>query len=304
MRLLINLALVLALSLGAVAEQLWVSNKPFPGAVRGSGHEMLVEFQVLAELLEIEIEDQGENIVVGGFPLPVEVLQGTRFVHLHDFVDAARLKLSSNPALGTVDVRRASAGTGYKGDWNALSVDSSSSNPSKGTVTELAGEFFSVRVPARFKVVAEAEFLQSGDSENAKSMVFSQNDSSGVQTVCAIYAESEFKKGGLTLAFVPELPDKTTPKDELEILQAIQNEIQASGGQVHGSATTVNIAGIRFYRTRASHAEGKSIRETELNICFSNKHKVMVLFKIDAPKETFNRLAPQLRLVINSFRMK
>lgn len=305
MRRLLVFLLTLGLLLPATSDELWVSNQPFPGAVRGSGQDMMVELRMFVQVMNIEADDQGDVVVIGGFPIQVEETDGVRFVHLRDVVDAARLKISANPELGTVDVRRSSAGTGYKGEWNALSPSDGSKPQLNGTVTEVAGDFFSVSIPAHLIVVADPRYLASGESENAKAAVLNDYYSPlGAETVCGVAPDLNFEAGGLMFSFLPGMPDKLTAAEEKEFLETIKSEILYGGGQLVGPIATQNIAGNRFHRIRSQTNRNGGVEDTELNIHFSTKHKVMVLLMIRAPKQRFNRVAPQLRLVINNFRIK
>jgi hypothetical protein len=289
----------------ARADQLWVSNQPFPGAVRGLGQDMSVELRMFVKLLDIEVDDQGEVVVVGGFPIPVEESGGVRFVHLRDIVDAAGLKISTSPELGTVDVRRASAGTGYKGEWNALSSDQAAGGSIEGTVTTVAADFFSMKIPSHLLVVAEPEYLQSGESTNAKAAVLNDNRYySGARTVCAVSVNADMHQGGLVMSLVYKLPEKVTSKNETEVLDTVKDEMLSRGVQQIGPMSSLSIAGNRFHRIRVRQTEKGRTEDTEVNIHFSNKHDVMVLFMIRAPKSQFARVAPQLRLILNSFRIQ
>jgi hypothetical protein len=298
-------SLVALLVTTASADELWVSNQPFPGTVRGSGQDMMVELRMFIKVMRIEADDQGDIVIIGGFPIPVEEFQGIRFVHLRDMVDAAGLRISASPDLGTVDVRRASAGTGYKGEWNALSPGGPSDGASRGTVTNIAGDFFSLRIPSRFLVVAEPEYLQSEESENARAA--SLNDGHnymGSRMICIVSQTSDVRKGGLVMAYIPGLPEKVTAKNEAGILDLVKDEVVRGGVQQIGPMSTMNIAGNRFHRLRVRQTEDGVTEDTEINIHFSNKHDSMILLMIRAPKRLFNRVAPRLRLVINNFRIR
>ena len=297
--------LALSLFLPVGADELWVSNQPFPGSVRGSGQDMMVELRMFVQVMNIEADDQGDVVVIGGFPIPVEEYNGVRYVHLRDMVDAARLKISANPELGTVDVRRSSAGTGYKGEWDALSPSDGAENRIDGTATEVAGDFFSVKIPAHLFVVADPRYLVSGESENAKASSLNDYYSPmGAETVCGVAPDLNFTEGGLMFSFLPGLPDKLTAAEEKEFLDMVKSEVLRGGGQLVGPVASMSIAGNRFHRIRSQINRQGKIEDTELNIHFSTKHQVMVLLMIRAPKHRFNRVAPQLRLVVNNFRIK
>lgn len=303
--LLSTLLLAAAFMLPSAADELWVSNQPFPGSVRGSGQDMMVELRMFVQVMNIEADDQGDVVVIGGFPIPVEESDGVRYVHLRDMVDAARLKISTNPELGTVDVRRASAGTGYKGEWDALSPSNGSESRSGGTATEVAGDFFSVKIPAHLFVIADPRYLASGESDNARASLLNDYASPmGAETVCGVAPDLNFSEGGLMFSFLPGMPDRMTAAEEKEFLEAVKSEVLLGGGQLVGPVASMNIAGNRFHRIRSQIDRNGRIEDTELNIHFSPKNRVMVLLMIRAPKHRFNQVAPQLRLVVNNFRIK
>ena len=105
-------------------------------------------------------------------------------------------------------------------------------------------------------------------------------------------------------SFLPGMPDKLTAAEEKEFLDMLKSEVLRGGGQLVGPMASMNIAGNRFHRIRSQIDRNGNIEDTELNIHFSTKHRMMVLLMIRAPKHRFNRVAPQLRLVVNNFRIK
>ena len=152
--------------------------------------------------------------------------------------------------------------------------------------------------------MAESEYLQSGESDNARAATLNGYRSyRGARTVCAVSPDIDIEQGGLVMSLIPGLPEKVTPKNEAEVLATVKAEMLSGGVEQIGPMSSLNIAGNRFHRMRVRQkADGKEL-DTEVNIHFSNKHDTMVLLMIRAPKRKFDRVAPQLRLVINNLRI-
>jgi hypothetical protein len=300
-------AFVLLFCSSAPAEELWVRNRPFQGVVRGTGGEMMVEMTTFLQLMEIEARDQGDVVLVGGFSIPIETSGNVRLVPLRDVVDAAGLRLSQNPALGTVDVRAASAGTGSRGNWTPDETTRGGTAEKKGSKTDLEGTTFKVSVPGHLAVVSEADYLKSDEKSNAKTSSLNPDDADpkSTETAFLVATEAGPSQGILTFSIVPGLPSEIDPNEEERLLKTVIGGVLSRGGTLTSKTQLTNIAGKRFHQFQyKSLNESGDEMKNEVFLHFSPKNQVAFLALIEAPKRRFNRAAPQLRLVIRNLRVK
>ena len=121
-------ALALASSTVARAEEVYVGNRPFQGPVSGAGLETWVGAAELAKAMGLELKDSGGVWIAGDAPAPegtppgsvvfagklvqsrVEA-SGRPMVHLKSAADALGAVVRLNKALGTLDVNRPVART-------------------------------------------------------------------------------------------------------------------------------------------------------------------------------------------------
>lgn len=82
----------------AIAQDIYVNNRPFKGATLGSGSALQLELEPVLKLLKLDAVPKG---------LAVTDSDGKRFVSLNEFAKAAGLKVIKNHELGTLDVYRA-----------------------------------------------------------------------------------------------------------------------------------------------------------------------------------------------------
>lgn len=289
------------------ADELWVKNQPFPGVTAGSGPDMLVELRTIVHMLGLSVEDQGEQVIVGGFPIPVETQGQVRLVSLRDLVDAAGLFISRNPDLGTVDVRQASAGTGSRGNWvetNELSSSEASPNSTKGPVTQLAGRGFSVNVPGHLRVMSEPGYLKSEPSPNVTTS--SLNEAySPIRTAFMVTTQRGPDHGMLSFNLVPELPQDLSPKDEPAFFEELRSSMTTGSARALGPSQISTIAGKQFHEFKVRDKEEDGIlydNELSFHVDRANNQVIMILLK--APQKYFNQVAPQLRLVTKNLRIK
>ena len=265
---------------------------------------MLVELEPFLEMMGVEAQDHGDSVIVGGFPLAVQVWAGHRMVHLRDLVDAAGLKLSSTPALGVIDVRLPTAGLGDKGDWDAISSPDFPRASGSEAVTRIEGPVFSVNIPSRLKVLVDKSYLQSEESSSAIAADLTPYSMPGTQTVAVVAAGKDITRGMLAVTVFPGLPEKVTSTNEGFIVETMKNEFLRGEAEQIGPLSSTTVAGARFHRLRVRTTEDGEQIDSEYNFHFSNKHQLVVMIMIRAPKSQFHRVAPQLHLVLTNFRMK
>lgn len=300
------LLLLLALSSQSAAEQLWVRNQPFQGEVRGTGSNMLVEAQLFLKLLQIDAKDQGDVMIIGGFPIPVEQSGTIRMIPLRDVVDAAGLSIMKNEALGTVDVRLAKSGLDHHAVWRTNEVASTPSSE-KGEKTKLEGETFRLSVPSHLTVLSDPAYLKSGQTDNAKTAPVSEisNQKLGGQTAFFVTTKDGPKQGLLTVNMIPNLNQSLSLKEERVLLGVVSEGVQDRGGSLIGKPITRSIAGKRYHKLvykDVDHLGRKN--KNEIFIHFSDKHDRAYLMLLSVPESEFSRVAPQLRLVVKNFRYK
>lgn len=302
-------ALILGLAVGVGAEELWIKNRPFQGIVQGTGSTLLIELDEFLKEFGLTIEDQGDLILVEGFPIAVEQVGGKRLVLLRDLVDAAGLRLSRNVALGTVDVLSAEAGTGSSGDW--ASFDSSLGTNTADTPTRakvlLEGEDFKVTIPGHLHVAAEETFVRTED-EARVAVRPAPSDYEKAQVLSSAFSvttKEGFDKCSMSLALIPDLSEPLTADDEKMMLESAFRGARRNRSKIVHEIHAVNLAGQRYHSMRFLdvNAHGAEV-ENELYLQVNPTRKVAYLFLLTAERKLFNRVAPQLRLVLKTFRPK
>lgn len=303
--LIICFCLVLCFLLPAAAEQLWVRNQLFTGAVQGSGPEMMVELGPFAQATDLKFEDKGDSIMVGGFPIPVELVGSKRMVPLRDVVDAAGLRLNRNLALGTVDVRTADSGMGSSGSWEDLpSADNEKSSSSK---TVLEGPLFKVVIPGHFMVLTDPQFLKEGDKDHVLARDLNGGDAQaqGLKAAFAVTTKEGLGKCGMAVSYVTNLSSQIGQDDEKPMLQYTFLKIRNADAKVTQEPMVVNLAGKRYMKMAYQQtADSGEPTEEELYLHLDPKKRVAFIFTLSSTKKLFQRVAPQLRLILKSFRPK
>lgn len=301
MKKILAIALLLLLVQSSWADELWVRNRPFKGAVRGSGNDIQVELAVFLKTLELEAEDQGDVVIVGGFPIPVDAASGVRLVPLRDMVDAAGLKIHKNAALGTIDVRVASAGEGSRGDWAAISSGTSSKR-SKGTKAKLAGAKFSLTVPGQLEVLANPTYLKSKPSANVKLLPQELLAASGgLEPIFTARRSGGPESAYLTLGVARNLGIESAEEEKLAI-QAMRDGATSRGVKDLGEVISTKLAGKKYYKFSYSEMDAGVERRNEAYVLFAKGQAFM--FSISAQTNDFKRVAPQFRLVVRNLRTK
>lgn len=103
------------------AEQVYVRNKPFKGAVSGQGASTMVELQGLAQALGLKVEsvnggwvvNQGADmagpgkVIVSGKEVQAQVQGESVLVNLKEFSEAVGARFVVNKSMGTIDVNMA-----------------------------------------------------------------------------------------------------------------------------------------------------------------------------------------------------
>lgn len=97
------LALIVSLTGFAVAEDVYVKNKPFKGEVVGHGMDTELSLPDLAEALGLEAVSENGLWQLGEAVLPGRTIDGTVFVTLKD-LKSAGFKVMHSPELGTIDI--------------------------------------------------------------------------------------------------------------------------------------------------------------------------------------------------------
>ncbi len=299
--------ILLALQQVAPADQVWVKNQPFQGVVRGSGTSILVELRSILKTLEIQADDQGDTIVVGGFPIPVEDINGIRMVLLRDLVDAAGLKMHSHPELGTIDVRAAKAGEGSRGDWSGqASTTQAGSEDVKGTKTLLDGDFFRLTIPANLEVLANPRYLKSEESANARALPVEAlySPQLNAEVLCTARKLSGVKDGHLLLAVIHDIGGQASLEEQRVYAEVVRESATSQGAQAVSDISSSSLAGKRFFKFSFQEREDGVMTQNEVYLHFSSKHNKAFMVTMKAPTKSFKKVFPQLRLVVTSLQIK
>ena len=124
MKKLIPLFLLGALSLSLSAEQLYIRNRPFKGAVQVNGKALWVELKSFAQAIEANISQSegggyrlsrtplseelppvaAGKVAIGELLLDSQDIKGTTMISLDESAKPLGLRVSRNPQLGSIDV--------------------------------------------------------------------------------------------------------------------------------------------------------------------------------------------------------
>lgn len=102
-RLITSLALLLILALPAVADDVFVGNKPYKGATVGSGDGTRFVLQELAEALDVYAEKAESGWTIAGKPVKTTEEEGAIWVALSD-LPAELFEVVVSKELGTIDL--------------------------------------------------------------------------------------------------------------------------------------------------------------------------------------------------------
>ncbi len=138
--------LVLSQGVPVQAEEVYVGNRPFQGAVSGTGTETYVDARTLAKALGLEFKQAGDVWIAGGDPAPEGTPAGSAvfagqvvpcrldragqpLVHLQSAAEAAGAVMRVNRQMGCIDVNRPVARVVPQAPRRQADVDESASAP-------------------------------------------------------------------------------------------------------------------------------------------------------------------------------
>lgn len=287
-------------------QELWVRNRLFEGHTQGEGSALLVEISPFLKALDIKAIDEGDIILVEGFPIPVEQFGSLRLAPLRDIVDAAGLKYIYSPQLGTIDVQSSSAGTGNRGDWGATK----SSNPKRGSV-KIGDETFRVTLPQHLNAGVNSRFLLSKTTQNVKSISSTKLSGSGgsSELICRITAANSPPTAALYFNY-HQVDDSTLnriPEKDLEgaFIRGQKRVYSEAFGLPIENETVVSLAGKRFHSFQFSQVEQQGvILRKQFLIHVSHKHKRVFQITLEAEPKDFNKISPRLKAFQRNLRIK
>jgi hypothetical protein len=290
------LAFVLTLSLATQAEEVWVRNKPFEGAVEGSGSSLKVELSVLLEALDLKPKIEGSTVVFDDFRVPIETnAAGTQMVLLNDISVGAGLKVTRSRELGTVDIYSAEAGTQSAGDWADAKAGT---NAGVGPATNSSTSEYNISVPPQLELIDDPSVMAALADKLGR---IPNGTLRGL-----VIPKDESEEAVLLLLTVGGLPPigAVTREIKMAASQGFAEGMEEKGAQRLAGPTELRIGGrdfVRFQHTQVKNGKN-TILESLLNLDTARNQLWVVMLVAD--QANFNRVAPPFQQAMNSLVIK
>jgi hypothetical protein len=284
-----SLLIIVALTLTAQAEEVWVRNKPFEGAVEGSGSSLKVELQALLEALDLEAQIEENAVVFGDFRVPIETTSdGTQMVLLKDMTVGAGLKVTRNRELGTIDVYSTSAGTKSGGDWD---------DAGGGTASASSSSLYSIKVPPQLELIDDPSVM--------KALLAEFGGISNGDLRCLVLPRNRSDESLLMLLSVDGLPSGTVTKEmRTGAAQGYAQGMEQKGARRLAGPTEVRINGKEFVKLQHSLAKNGKDLTTESYLSIDGPRGRLWVVMCMGDQATFSQSAPPYQQAIQSLVLK
>lgn len=303
-----GLALSLFLALGAspvVAQDLYVSNRPFKGEVTKAGSGLMVEVEPLAKALKLEVVVSDGQVKIKDRSVPVTVsASGKNLVILDQFAAAAGLTVRKNPDFGHTDVYANT--TAPSGDWAETEVATDEASGSKGksisgNVQSNASAGYSVKVPSDYQMLNDPSMMQAimgAAAQNSGSKL----PEGMVRAEFVLTPKQGTPKTGAIMLMTMQMPGPIPAKLEPELAKGV-TEAMAQRGQLISGPTTTAIGGKKFTRSTLKAEQNGKINTIECNIHMAlSKGRVYMLMLIDE-EVNFPKSSPELHSILETFKV-
>lgn len=287
------LYLLCLLAVAAPAQELYISNKPFTGAVVKAGSGLQVELAPLLKALKMDLKVEGGQVKVGEKSIPVvQDASGKEMVSLPEFAAAANLVVRKNADFGYTDVYANTSAPA--GDWGTETASGTG-----GTPAALANKPYTIKVPSGYEMIDDPDLMDA-----IMGMARKRSDSNlpdGALTVEFLMAPGKTNnRGGMLMLMVANLPGSIPAEAEPEFLKGMTRGMAAKG-QIISGPTPQNIGGLKFQKALMKTEDNKMM-ESYFHIA-SARGKVYWLALLDDEATYSTSFAP-LRNAVDSFRLK
>lgn len=274
------------------AQELYVSNKPFTGAVVKAGSGLQVELAPLLKALKMTAAAEGGQIKIGEKSVPVIVdASGKEMVSLPEFAAAANLVVRKNADFGYTDVYANTIAPA--GDWSGDTGGETASTSGGGN------KEYTIKVPSGFQMIDDPEMMNG-----VMGMAKKRNDSGlpdGMLQANFIMAPAkQGDRGGILMMMTVNLPGSLPAEAEPEFLRGLMQGM-AKKGKVISGPSAQNIGGLKFQKALLKGEDNKMM-ESYFHIAAA-RGKVYWLALVD-DESTYSTSFPTLRNAVGSFRLK
>lgn len=289
--------LLSVLSSSCLAEEVWVRNKPFEGAVEGSGSSLKVELPALLKALSLEAKREGDFVVFGDFRIPVETNgEGKEMVSLQEFSVGAGLKVTRSKELGTVDVYSTTAGTQEGNEWDTDGVGAAT-GPSGSTVSS-SGNGFTLSAPPQLELVDDpgvmrALVAQFGglDKGELKGVVIPRNETD--EALLMIFAAGGFPPMG-----------SVSKEIQLEASKGYAEAFESKGARRVSGPLALKIGGRDFVKIQHEIVKNGVANVAESYLTLDGPGGALWVLMLMGERPHFTKMSPAFQPAIQSFKIK
>lgn len=290
-----GLFLFLSLSGGGLAQDLYVSNRPFKGEVAKSSGGMLVELEPLLTALKMKGTVEGGAISVNGKLIAVTPsASGKSMVLLPEFAAAAGLTVRKNADFGHTDVYASTSAA--SGDW------SSTASASGGPSQTQGGADYTIKIPADYKMINDPKVMKAFTGMAAEEAGREIPDGLMSFEFLVGPAEGSTRKGFMMLMKI-NLPGAIPPGQD-EALNDLLRKALEQKGRILAGPTPYAIGGAPFkkYLMKTQDASGTKMMESYIHAA-SAEGKIYWLALVD-DEATYSTSFGALRNIVDTFRLK
>ena len=274
------------------AQELYVSNKPFSGAVVKAGSGLQVELAPLLKALKMSQTPQGGQIKVGDKSIPVIVdASGKEMVSLPEFAAAANLVVRKNADFGYTDVYANTSAPA--GDWGAEASGDTASTAGGGD------KGYTIKVPSGYEMIDDPAMMDA-IMGMAKKKSGSSLPEGMMRADFIVTPAKAGGRGGILMMMTMNLPSAMPAEAEGEFLRGLMQGM-AQKGKVISGPTAQNIGGLKFQKALLKSPDN-SMMESYFHIAAA-RGKVFWLALVDDEATYSTSFAP-LRNAVESFRLK
>lgn len=291
-----GLFLFLTLSGGVLAQDLYVSNRPFKGEVAKSSAGIMVELEPLLSALKLTGAVEGGQVTVNGKTVAVTTsASGKPMVLLPEFAAAAGLTVRKNADFGHTDVYASTSA--QSGDWSTANAEASA-----GGSQVQGGADYSIKIPADYKMINDPKVM--------KAMMGMAAEESG-KDIPEGMLSFEFVVGpkegstrrGVLMLMKMTLPGAVPAGQEGVVNDLLRKALEQKGKIVAGP-TPARIGGAPFqkYLLKTQDASGAKMMESYVHLAAA-EGKVYWLALVDE-EATYSTSFGALRNIVDTFRLK
>lgn len=222
------LAFLLLLTINAIAQEVWIANRLFPGQVIKDGGQIWVELVPFAQALQVSSAIDGTNATIDGQPLPSQVKGGAVLVPLKEAAAITGAIIRDNKSMGIIDV--------FKGikEQDPSALAATASDPSTSEANTIKTAAFTLTLPEGMQMSRDAKTLQSfGFKATQSSGQFNKKYGGDGNSTAITFdgilfhkGDTKYKRGFGAVAFTPLAPNTKKSLSPSQIPAALNLGLQ------------------------------------------------------------------------------